>query len=410
MNGQKSRLLAALLVILLLNHQTHSSTVHVHLDQSSPQASFISLNSRHIHLSDTISPNDDQSILITKLATKLQSLLTTSNIADFTHIDLDMSDNRLSHFPTSLIKAMPIKSLNFSHNQLTRIESDSFTDMEQLAELQLSYNQIESIDHFAFSEHSRHLIELDLSNNAITDSSIEFLLFASMPNLKVLNLDYNQLTMFSSQLTLNFNNLERLSLKANNLKSFDIFQLGQNNKLLMAIDISFNINLRFENIKPKINKNEDTQEIEFLSYQSFLANKKAKKVIDDLSPPKNSLVDLNLAGIDLDRIDLSTNSFLDKLFDTYNGLRVLNMSWTNVRSVKSYEWPRTIETIDLSFNRLESFDCRQFIGAAAGYMHLNRGTSRLRNIHLNNNQMKHFAKFIESCSVILNKPYMVIYH
>lgn len=243
------------------------------------------------------------------------------------------------------------------------------------------------------------------------DSSIEFLLFASMPNLKVLNLDNNRLTMFSSQLTLNFNSLERLSLKANNLRTFDIFQLGQNNKLLMAIDISFNINLRFENIKAKVDRNERPQEIEFLSYQSFLTNKKSKKVIDDLmSPPKNSLVDLNLAGIDLGNNDLSTNSFLDKVFEAYNGLRMLNMSWTNVRSVRSYEWPRTIETIDLSFNRLDSFDCKQFVGAAAGYMHLNRKTNRLRNIYLNNNQMTHFAKFIESCSVILNKPYMVRFH
>ena len=217
--------------------------------------------------------------------------------------------------------------------------------------------------------------------------------------------------MFSSQLILNFNSLERLSVKENQLKTFDIFQLGQNNKFLKAIDISFNVHLRFENIKGKIDKsNENQQEVEFLSYQSFLTNTKKKgdsKAADDvMSRPKNNLLDLNLAGIDLD--SLNTNSFLDKVFSTYNGLKYLNMSWTNIRSIKSFEWPQSIESIDLSYNRIESFDCAQFAGGAASYMHLNnRETNRLRNIYLNNNQLSNFAEFIESCSAVLNKPYMV---
>ena len=387
----------------------------------------------------TILPSIDTSI-INKLEEKLNTICTTSKqcATDINHLDL--SDNKLGSFPTDLTRNWfkALTSLNFSHNQLqgfdepgfssfklqvklntldlsfnqlAKIESDSFAGLELIEELHLSHNQIDSVDPFAFSEHSRHLVELDLSHNAIRDNSVEFLLFANLPSLRVLNLDNNQLTMFSSQLILNFNSLERLSVKENQLKTFDIFQLGQNNKFLKAIDISFNVHLRFENIKGKIDKsNENQQEVEFLSYQSFLTNTKKKgdsKAADDvMSRPKNNILDLNLAGIDLD--SPNTNSFLDKVFSTYNGLKYLNMSWTNIRSIKSFEWPQSIESIDLSYNRIESFDCAQFAGGAASYMHLNnRETNRLRNIYLNNNQLSNFAEFIESCSAVLNKPYMV---
>ena len=254
--------------------------------------------------------------------------------------------------------------LDLSFNELKVLEEETFKHLITLKYLNLAYNQIDFINLFAFSSYTHNLIELDLSNNLILDNSMEFLLFSSLTNLKYLNMDDNQLTSLSNHLFYNLYSLEHLSLKKNKLKSFDIFSLNKNNEFLKIIDLSFNKNLKFD----KLNQIEDTSN---LSKQKYA----------------NNVQILNLAGIDLAYLNME--KFLNSLFDQYKNLRVLNMSLTRIKSVMSNKWPSKIEIIDLSFNLIKDtqFDCSQL-----------SSIERLEFVYLNNNNLKSFKKFIESCS------------
>ena len=106
---------------------------------------------------------------------------------------------------------------------------------------------------------------------------------------------------------------------------------------------------------------------------------------------------LNLAGVDLNE---ASNQFLDVLFDKFKQIKHLNISYTNIKIVWSLKWPRTIETIDLSFNSIkdDQFDCRQW-----SFEQLTNQELDIRFIYLNNNQLSNFKKIIENCAPILSK-------
>ena len=110
----------------------------------------------------------------------------------------NLSNNQLANINSnfkSFKSKLKIQSLDLSHNKLTKIYSNNFASLKSIRKLYLSSNQISNIDAFSFAKNLRHLVELDLSHNVINDNSIEFLLFATLPSLKVLELNNNQLTI-----------------------------------------------------------------------------------------------------------------------------------------------------------------------------------------------------------------------
>lgn len=155
---------------------------------------------------------------------------------------LNLSENSIKSFESfqNLKCRQTLKNLDLTGNELSSIPASSFKNLPSIRKLQMARNKISFIDSFSFANYLRDLVELDLSENLIEDSSIEFLLFASLPNLKALNLDQNKLTMFSRQLIIKLYSLERLSLRGNFLKSFEIFQINSNNKVLkVSLTIHF---------------------------------------------------------------------------------------------------------------------------------------------------------------------------
>lgn len=302
----------------------------------------------------------------------------------FTNLKLlNLSNNSIQSLSSSrdfssILSRSSIESLDLSNNQISQIDDETFVHLKELRYLNLNKNQIKHISLFAFTADSHKLVELDLSHNMITDSSLEFLLFSSLVNLKRLNMNYNRLTSLSSHFLYNLYSLEYLSLKFNNLKTFDIFYLAnKNNEFLKQIDLSFNLNLKF--IQQKYSDQSD----EFKDSSST-----------NVIP--NNVEILDLAGIDLSHLNM--NKFLDSLFENYKNLESLNLSSTRLKSsLWSSKWPLSIETIDLSENMLKDsqFDCLQFESISNGL--------RLKLIDLRSNRLRHFHQFIDSCSNILNK-------
>ena len=261
---------------------------------------------------------------------------------------LNMSHNLIGNLSLEFTSTR-LESIDLSFNQISCIEADSFRSFKSLKYLNLQSNQISSINSFAFSDDTRYLIELNLSNNLLTDNSIEFLLFASLTNLKYLNMNSNRLTIISHHLLSNLYSLEYLSLKENNLATFELFKLNKNNLFLKYLDLSSNRNLKFE-VENSDNSKYSNSELSDPAY--------SQQVIFD-EENNFQLESLNLAETDLSSVD----SILDALFDKYKLLKHLNMSHTKLKSIWSLKWPTTIETIDVSFNSIkdEQFDCRQLM-------------------------------------------------
>lgn len=355
---ERKKISILFLSILLFNsfkqtQLTNQSTVKLKL-LTNEKAIF---NNAMIQIDQLLDTNQD-----TALATSLSSLCNNKQDC-YSTTNLDLSDNKFKKIPINLINKWfyNLKQLNMSFNsignltfdfecsqlerfdlssnRLSAIESDTFHNLKILKYLNLANNQIESINPFAFSDDTRYLVELNLSNNLINDNSIEFLLFASLTNLKYLLMDNNKLTMLSHHLLFNLYKLEYLSLRANNLIAFELFKLNKNS--LKTIDLSFNENLKFDLNKPS----------DDVAYTDQIA----QEVTTD-----NQLEVINLNGVDLGS---KTEQFLDLLFDKYKLLKHLNLSNSKIKTLWSLKWPNTIETIDLSFNYIkdDQFDCRQFM-------------------------------------------------
>jgi Leucine-rich repeat (LRR) protein len=317
---------------------------------------------------------------------------------------LDFSSNKLTHFPSNLTKQMlkhvkhidlssnsiqnlssqndfatmlarnTIETLDLSSNYLTSIDEETFKHLRTLKHLNLANNKIKFINLFAFADDTHNLVQLDLSKNLIVDTSMEFLLFSSLTKLKYLNMDHNKLTTLSNHLLYNLYSLEHLSLSRNNLKTFDLFSLTKNNEFLKVIDLSFNFNLKIDhNTSDKLN---------------------TVQMDEGSNVYMNNVEVLDMAGVDLTYANM--NTFFNSLFDQFKMLKHVNVSLTRIKSMWSSKWPHQIELIDLSHNFIDEFDCSQF---ASIY--------NLTSVSLSNNRLSSFKKFLDSCSIILERNHSI---
>jgi Leucine-rich repeat (LRR) protein len=156
----------------------------------------------------------------------------------------NIAHNLIENLTLNLPPTNSLESIDLSFNRLSSIEADTFRNLNSIKYLNLASNKLSSINSFAF-EKTRYLIDLNLNNNLITENSMEFLLFASLTNLKYLRMDNNRLASLSHHLLFNLYSLEYLSLKENNLLSFEILKLSKNNLLLKVCELSsLNLNIK----------------------------------------------------------------------------------------------------------------------------------------------------------------------
>ena len=102
-----------------------------------------------------------------------------------------------------------------SNRQLREVD---FSDLKQLIALDLSTNQITSLErkHFSGLEKLKYL---NLKGNKI--ESIEENVFSSLKNLEVLDLSWNMIEKLSANSFAELSNLKHLNLNYNKLKNFD---------------------------------------------------------------------------------------------------------------------------------------------------------------------------------------------
>ncbi|CAG9584905.1 unnamed protein product [Danaus chrysippus] len=168
--------------------------------------------------------------------------------------DLDLSKNGIQEVLLRRVESVTlkgIKRLNLNSNRIRSILKESFPENNSIELLDLSNNIIEMVEEDALSS-CINLRELNLAQNNITFP------FAVPPTLQIailkintlyhwlnfpasityIDLSYNRLSALYNEETVDFNNLEVLSIGGNQLRDFDIQR-----KLpkLFSLDISYNL-------------------------------------------------------------------------------------------------------------------------------------------------------------------------
>ena len=150
-------------------------------------------------------------------------------------ININFSGNKLKYFPRSIKYMTNLLELDISKNELMNIP-DEFIYLKNLKKLNISYNKIQLIQMNLFSN-LLSLEELYCNNNLITNmqSLNNYTIFNSIPNLKILNISYNQLQEYI--IFKQIPNLEKINISYNKLKN--ILGLSSCPKLI-EIDCSNN--------------------------------------------------------------------------------------------------------------------------------------------------------------------------
>ena len=152
-------------------------------------------------------------------------------------VKLDIKFSQITKLEKELFESFPmLQSLIITNNsKLRNINSDSFSGLTNLVNLDLSWNRIAAINQRHFSALA-NLETLDLSKNRII--CIEDNSFSNLKNLKKLELSSNNLPKLNPKLFANLENLENLNLY---LREFDgsIFRYISNIKKIALSLIRF---------------------------------------------------------------------------------------------------------------------------------------------------------------------------
>jgi Leucine-rich repeat (LRR) protein len=128
-------------------------------------------------------------------------------------------------------------------NKLSQIDDETFSYLKSLKNLSLSNNKIENISLNAFNS-INNLISLNLTNNKIknirySNGSNDVSIFAKLENLNDLQLKLNMIESINRNDFSCLVNLSVLNLNSNLIKSIEAYSF-QSNKLLKELDLSYN--------------------------------------------------------------------------------------------------------------------------------------------------------------------------
>ena len=161
----------------------------------------------------------------------LDELLFTANPTLLAQVEwLDLSHNKLVYINSEMFKKfVNLAQLDLSFNDISVIDANAFDYLSNLnVSLDLSYNQLQAIYSNTFAGLSS-LTRFYLSSNQV--KSIEDNSFASLTKLQLLDMSSNKLTTINASTLNGLESLQRLSLKSNQIASFDLNALSNLNNL-----------------------------------------------------------------------------------------------------------------------------------------------------------------------------------
>jgi Leucine-rich repeat (LRR) protein len=229
---------------------------------------------------------------------------------------LSLQSNKIETIDESLFNYLyNLETLNLNDNDLTNLDFN-LKNLTRLHTLDLSYNGIAKLNSNLFDPKKNvQLQRLLLNNNELTNVKQKF--FKNLVGLKEVNMDFNKLVTLESNVFLNNNNLEILSI---------------NNNFLTDINEQ-----AFNGLKTSLQR-------------LHLSRNKLKHLNDDLFIYTTSLQQLFL-----DR-NLLTTLNRNTFFGLETSLVELNMQFNRIRTLNgSVKYLKSLQKLKLSNNQLESF-------------------------------------------------------
>merc|ERR1719233_2172246 len=278
------------------------------------------------------------SLQVLNLGENMIDELPAETFRDMTNLlQVNLNKNKVRNLEPGVFENAFLTKVNMSGNQLTEIQSKSFSNLEILEVVDLSGNQISAIKNGAF-DRIPHLKTLHLQKNRLSsykgdiysgmgnDTELEYLdlsdneitylypeSFQFHPRLKWVNFAKNRFAFFPTQFIKSLTELEYLDLERNQIKSLE--------------DNDFANMLKLRRLKLSMN------EIESISKTAF----------------QNSS--------QLQYIDISHNNISELKSDVFNGILRLQLdaSYNNLTYIpeKLFEKRKVfrLESIDLSYNQ-----------------------------------------------------------
>ncbi|XP_012138324.1 uncharacterized protein LOC100882867 isoform X1 [Megachile rotundata] len=271
---------------------------------------------------------------------------------------LDLSDNELSHMEDDALSGLEqLLLLNISHNDLGRFNSDVFKGAYNLLQLDLSANFLQEFPGDAL----RHLTDLkflNVSNNLI--SEIQRTQLESLTELQVLDLSRNNIGRLGANTFSSLSRLNKLDLSLNVLRTVEESSFDGLNELKW-------LSLRDNNIL--LVPGTALARLPSLTHLHMEYNRVAALSTDLIKSTSRSLVRLALtrnlmreipAGLfrdfeNLIGIELSGNMLSSISVDTFSGLEdtllSLDVSFNGLTSIDELS-TRKLVSLDLAGNRL----------------------------------------------------------
>ncbi|EDW31947.1 GL10699 [Drosophila persimilis] len=280
---------------------------------------------------------------------------------------LILANNRIRSISSEALAVLPmLKTLDLSRNQLHSIEANSFPKSTRLAHLILNWNEIANVDEHSFAA-LNNLTDLELNNNRL--NSLPVGVFKNLNRLKKLALSYNHLEINWSTFR-GLLSLQRLQLKSNQIRSLQdgVFYVMRN---IESIELDHN-------------------QISSLSRQGLFNLTK----LHHLSLSNNSISRIELDTWEftqsLESLDLSHNSiseFKPQHLDCLQRLKQLNLAHNKLQYLQenTFDCVKNLEELNLRRNRLSWIIEDQ--SAVAPF----KALRKLRRLDLHGNNLKQIS-------------------
>lgn len=308
-------------------------------------------------------------------------------------LELKFQNVEFTQIPVDSLSFLPsLTKLHIRSTKIKTVYDRSFDKLSSLTDLDLSYNQIETMGRDAFLGISNQLKHLDLGSNKIKPESLVALSSKTWNNLQRLALSYNtELKTIPANVFRNMPNLEQLFLDGTNLAqiSRDLFT-GLNNLLFLHLGWNAIDSIQdgtFQNMNKLYELN-----LEFQSDTDALALTQGA-----FHGLENSLVYLYLEGTGLNPEPFwSTLKLLKEL-------QQLVLSQTRLNKIPTYAFSenKKLNQIDLNKNGINYLNQHAFKGLENSLTALSlndnnlttisdcvfKNFTRLNNIHLLRNPL-----------------------
>lgn len=266
---------------------------------------------------------------------------------------IEMTSKRLKSIKlTDLLNANALQHLNVSHNEIDSIEAFAFDSAPKLNEIDLSFNLLQNLNENVFAS---YLIKyLYLNNNQLTVVRPEW--FENLLYLRVLTLNNNRIRAIDWRILEFWPNINVLHLHSNEIaemhnymqtpRSMQTFSIHDN-----PVDVASHHMLWLDTVAVDV-RNTGVQFCQVTERMATLiaANNEIREInLDNLSAPnENALVTLDLANNILESIENVTH---------FHRLQYLNLSHNLLTrfDAKVFVPLKDLQQLDLSYNKLKRF-------------------------------------------------------